>query len=144
MTHRDGAYLLAAGYVPASETRTRLQEFATAGVIMTRLAAGIGWHPESVKKVASGRNRYVPGHVADAVLTLTVDQALRDYGPTPARLDPVTLELLLADRTVTVASQDKPVIAAALHSKGWSKTRISRTLAMSGTKVNQALGQVST
>lgn len=143
MTHRDGAYLLTAGYVPATETRTRLREFAAAGVIMTRLGLGIGYHHESIKKVVSGRNRYVPEHVATAVRALTTDEAVDLYGPAPARLDPVALDQLLAGCTVTVPPHNKPITAAALHNNGWSKTRISRALAMSGTKVNEALAQVA-
>lgn len=132
--------LLARGYIPADETRTRLREYIAAGVIVRRLEDGLGVRPYTLKQTICGRNQHVPSDLAAAIAGLDVDTARELYGPQEPSVDEWQLRLLLAERRVDIDAHNKPLYAQILWLEhGWTKSRIARTLRMSGATVNKVL-----
>ena len=54
--------------------------------------------------------------------------------------DEVVFERILHGQPIVVPSVDKPELARRLHDHGWTRTRIAYALAMSGARVNMAIG----
>ncbi len=132
--------LLDRGYVPADETRTRLREYIDAGVIVRRLEDGLGVRPYTLKQIICGRNQHVPGDLAEVISELSVDTARALYGPQQPAVNAWELGLLIAGHDIDVAAHNKPLYALALwRDHGWNRTRIARTLRMSGATVNKVL-----
>lgn len=132
-------YLASIGYIDAAPARAKLCELTDAGVILERLAAGIGTTSAILSNIRRGKSKFVNPDVASAINAIEVGVAVERYSKKPEPVDGIQLERILAGFDITLASHQKPSYARALHDHGWHKTRIARQLRMSGTAINKVL-----
>lgn len=136
--------LIADGYIDAISARTHLAKImATECVSFYRLSLHIGWPSMSLLRLADGRSRLVHPDLERRLLAVDPDSLYTLYPrpePPAATADEDVLAQVLLDAPVSIETKDKPAYVRALYrDHGWGKTRISRALGISGTKINKAL-----
>lgn len=129
-----------AGYVPAGPVQDCLRNLiAETGISFHRLSMHVQWASSTLLDIYKGNSFFVHPDLAKKLSDLTAADLNAAYPPAAVEVDDIVLERIMTAAPVTVAAQDKPVYARALHKRGWQKTRISKRLAMSGRKVSEAL-----
>lgn len=140
-THHGGGWM-AHGYVPVAETRDRIRDFIAADIDLRSLAKDLGVSVEALRTIARGRTRYVSIRLAEAIASVDLEDAADRHLNVRPYLDEITLDQLAEGALKSnISSIDKPLYARALHTRGWTKTRIARELHMSGATINKVLAR---
>ncbi|WP_280195923.1 hypothetical protein [Nocardia farcinica] len=131
--------LVRRGYIPAGSVREHLNRLAQAGIVETRLAAGLSVPGGLLHGVRRGHRRFIHKDIAAKILAVDVADAMALYRDPIPYVDDIVVEQALAGRSIHVESWEKGAYARALYDRGMAKGRIVLVLGMSGATLNKHL-----
>lgn len=135
----NGRHLLNNGFVPADETSAIVARLLADDIVMKRLGRTIGVDAGTLIRIGRGTARYVHRDIAHAISNLDMAEVYAECRREPGLLDDTVYDRIKHGKYARIPYGHKRIYARALHSEGWTLSRIARTLHMSGATVREAI-----